>query len=183
MHLTSEQAHWIVGGELLLLAFLLLAYETYVWRPAGLRFALAMALLVFAAEGMLGPLVQGDLAPERLRTETIQHVVMGAACLGAGVVEGFRALGRLRHDVWRTVLPLAMLTLAAIFAFHAQDHAPGVSHTLLTMQHRILAATLAVGGMAKGAAELRHPVAQRLGPAWLFPVLLAALQLLLYTEG
>ena len=76
-----------------------------------------------------------------------------------------------------------MLTLAVLFAFHSQDHAPGVSHELLTIQHRVLAATLAVGGMAKGAAELRHPAAQRLGPAWLFPVLLAALQLLLYTEG
>lgn len=167
----------------MLLAFLLLAYETHVWRPAGLRFALAVGLLFFAAEGMFGPMVQGDLAPERFRTETIQHITMGGACLAAGVVEGFRAAGRLRHDVWRAVLPLAILTLAVLFAFHSQEHAPGVSHTLLTMQHRILAATLAVGGMAKGAAELPHPAARRLGPAWLFPVMLAAVQLLLYTEG
>ena len=53
MGLTSEQAHWIVGGELSLLALALMLYETRVWRFDAVRYAPAATLLLFAAEGTL----------------------------------------------------------------------------------------------------------------------------------
>ena len=47
---------------------------------------------------------------------------------------------------------------------------------------RRLLALLAIGAASKTVAELPHPIARRLGAAWLIPVLLAGVDLLLYTE-
>ena len=58
MGLTSEQAHWIVGGELSLLALALMLYETRVWRFDAVRYAPAATLLLLL-RGRLGPAAAG----------------------------------------------------------------------------------------------------------------------------
>ena len=65
--------------------------------------------------------------------------------------------------------------------FHAQHHS-AAPRVLLTVQHRILGASLAVGGLTRGAAELPVPAARSFKTAWLVPLFLAGVQLLLYTE-
>src|SRR5205823_927585 len=96
-------------------------------------------------------------------------------------VELFRTAGWLHHQVWRAWLPIGMLVTGVIFVFHAQHktHAPPI---LLTVQHRILGASLAVGAVSKTVADLPHPRARPFAVAWLVPLFLAGVQLLLYTE-
>jgi len=181
MGLTSEQAHWIVGAELCALALALLLYETEVWRFHPLRYALGATLLVFAAEGVLFPAIEGALAPERFDAATAQHLALAALCFIVGLVELRRARRVGDAGSTRAVLPLGLFATGAIFAFHAQHHttAPRV---LLTVQHRTLGASLAVGAMTKAAAELPLPAARSFKVAWLVPLFLAGVELLLYTE-
>jgi hypothetical protein len=182
MGLSSEQLHWIIGGQLTALAFVLLLYETRVWRWGALRYALAFTLLLFSAEGSLHPLLSGALSPARFDAATEQHLMLAGVCFVVGVVELLRAAGRLRRDVWKAALPVGLSVTAVTFVFHAQ-HESHVPPILLTVQHRILGASLAVGAAAKTVSELRHPMAKPFAVAWLVPVLLAGVELLLYTEG
>jgi hypothetical protein len=181
MGLTTEQLHWLVGAELAALALVLIAHEAGVWRWAALRYALAATLLLFAAEGFLVPMLQRAVSHEPFDLATKQHLVLAALCLLVGVAEWLRAAGRLPGARWRAALPSGMFATAALFVFHAQHHSDAPP-TLLTVQHRILGASLAVGAMAKTAGELPHAGARRLGVAWLVPLLLAGIELLLYTE-
>ena len=186
MALSSEQAHWIVGGELSLLALTLMLYETRLWRSRGLRYALAAVLLLFAAEGVVIPVLEGAARPENLDTATVQHFMMAGVCCVTGVVELVRAAGGLHQRGWRAAVPLGMMAMAVLFAVHAnpKQHEPThASSLLVTVQHRTLAASLAAGAMAKTAAELPHRTARWFRVAWLLPVLLAGVQLLLYREG
>jgi len=181
MGLTSEQAHWIVGGELSLLALALMLYDTRVWRFDAVRYAPAATLLLFAAEGTLMPLLHGDARPETIDAATEQHFVLAGLCFVVGLVELRRAAAGLRQWVWRAPLPIAMLATGVMFWFHAQ-HKTDAPPLLLTVQHRILGASLAVGAATKTVTDLPHRVARRFGAAWLVPVFLAGVELLLYTE-
>jgi len=181
MGLTSEQAHWIVGAELCALALTLLLYELQVWPARGLRYALGATLLVLAAEGVLFPAIEGALTPERFDATTAQHLLLAALCLLVGLVELWRAARGMQGGGSRAALPLGLLATSAIFVFHAQHHS-AAPRVLLTVQHRILGASLAVGGLTRGAAELPVPAARSFKTAWLVPLFLAGVQLLLYTE-
>jgi hypothetical protein len=181
MGLTAEQAHWIVGGELSALALVSMLYETRMWRFGALRLAPAATLLLFAAQGALLPVLHGDAKHGSIDAATEQHFALAGLCLVIGLAELLRAEARLRRWIWRVPLPIGMFAAGAIFWFHAQ-HKTDAPPVLLTVQHRILGASLAIGAASKTVTELPHPVARRLGAAWLLPVLLAGVDLLLYTE-
>ena len=76
MGLTSEQTHWIVGGELSALALVSMLYETRMWRFGALRFAPAATLLLFAAQGALIPVLHGDVGHESMDAATGQHFAL-----------------------------------------------------------------------------------------------------------
>jgi len=135
-----------------------------------------------AAEGLLHPLLERATSPERFDAATAQHLVLAGVCLVVGVVELLRAAGRLPRHLWSAALPMGMLATAVIFVFHAR-HASDAPPMLLTVQHRLLGASLAVGAVTKTLAELPHPIARRFESTWLVPVFLAGVELLLYTEG
>jgi len=181
MGLTSEQAHWIVGAELCAVALTLLLYEMQVWRAPALRYLLGAALLLLAAEGVLFPAIEGALTPGRLDRATAQHLLLAAVCAAVGLVELARASRAGASGGSRAALPLGLLATGAIFAFHAQHHS-AAPRVLLTVQHRMLGASLVVGALTRGAAELPHPAARGFRTAWLVPLFLAGVQLLLYTE-
>jgi hypothetical protein len=181
MGLTSEQAHWIVGGELSALALALMLYETRLWRIGALRYAPAAMLLLFAVEGTLLPVLHGDAKPGTIDAATAQHLALAGLCLVVGGVEFLRARGRLQQDIWRAPLPIGLFATGVVFWFHAQ-HKTDAPPILLTVQHRILGASLAVGAATKSVADLPHPIARRFGVSWLLPVFLAGVELLLYTE-
>jgi len=144
MGLTSEQAHWIVGAELCAVALTLLLYEMQVWRAPALRYLLGGALLLLAAEGVLFPAIEGALTPGRLDRATAQHLLLAAVCAAVGLVELARASRAGASGGSRAALPLGLLATGAIFAFHAQHHS-AAPRVLLTVQHRMLGASLAVG--------------------------------------
>jgi hypothetical protein len=181
MDLTSEQAHWIVGGQVAAASLILMLYEARVWQLGALRYALACTLLLLGAQGTLFPVITGAVTPETFDAATAQHLMLAGACLGVGVVELLRARGRLLPDAWRAALPAGLFAAGGIFVFHAQHemHAPA---TLLTVQHRILGASLAVSAATKAVSELPHRPARELRLAWLVPLFLAGIQLLLYRD-
>jgi len=181
MGLTSEQAHWIVGGELSALALTLMLYETRLWKFGALRYAAAATLLLFAAEGVLLPVLHGDTRAGSFDAATHQHLMLAGICFVVGLAELLRNGARRQGGAWGVPLPIGMFATGVIFWFHAQ-HETEAPRVLLTVQHRILGASLAIGAATKTVAELPHPVARRFGVAWLVPVFLAGVQLLLYTE-
>ena len=115
MGLTSEQAHWIVGGELSALALVSMLYETRMWRSGALRLAPAATLLLFAAQGALIPVLHGDVGHESMDAATGQHFALAGLCLVVGLAELLRAEARLRRWIWRVPLPIGMLAAGAIF--------------------------------------------------------------------
>jgi len=77
---------------------------------------------------------------------------------------------------------IATTVFGGMFLFHAQ-HEAAASAIVLTVQHRIFGATLAVAALAKAAAELGGEKARAFRVAWLLPLLVFGLEMLLYTEG
>ena len=67
MGLTSEQAHWIVGGELSALALVSMLYETRMWRFGALRFAPA-------ARGAAAPRLGPECGPFCIGERRCAHV-------------------------------------------------------------------------------------------------------------
>src|ERR1051325_9434149 len=105
MGLTSEQAHWIVGGELSALALVSMLYETRMWRLGALRLPPAATLLLFAAQGALLPVLHGDAKHGSIDAATEQHFALAGLCLVVGLAELLRAEARLRRWIWRGPLP------------------------------------------------------------------------------
>jgi hypothetical protein len=111
MEPTSEQAHWIVGGQVAAAALVLMFYETRLWRFGALRYALPCTLLLLGAEGLLFPLIDGAVTAETLEAATTQHLTLAGVCFALGVIELLRAQGRLRPLIWRAALPAGVFTL------------------------------------------------------------------------
>ncbi len=74
------------------------------------------------------------------------------------------------------------MVFGGMFLFHAR-HEAAAPAIVLTVQHRIFGATLAVAALAKAAAELGGEKARAFRVAWLLPLLVFGLEMLLYTEG
>jgi hypothetical protein len=182
MELSSEQVHWIGGMVLVVLAVSLLLYETHVFRRPWIRFFLPVVLIGWGVENALDTLVHGSKAPGGYEAETIQHYLQGAVMIAIGGVELLRALGRLAHRLWALVLPAGLVAVGLMFAFH-QTHDAAAPAILLVIQHRILGATFIVTGLTKGLAAIDYEERTAFQVAWLFPLLLCGIELMLYTEG
>lgn len=182
MGLTSEQVHWIVGGLVSVFALVLILHQTGALQARPFRYLLGAGITALGIQVLLDPLIHGSAAPEGYGAETAQHMVQGVLILGVGVVELLRAREKLRHSVWRFILPLGLSLVALVFLFHAQHEAEGPT-VLLLVQHRILGATLLVAAVAKALGELEREPARAFAVTWLVVLLLAGLELLLYSEG
>lgn len=181
MDLTSEQVHWIGGVAFAFTALLLLLGHLDIIKSRGILYALPVLLVGYGIESFVDTWVHGAAAPSNYGAETVQHFVQGSAVLIAGIVEGLLLRGKLRHRLWNLVLPLALVTIAAVFLFHAQ-HDAGVSPLVMTIQHRVFALTLFVAALTRSLVVLPDEKARSFSAAWLLPLLLFGLQLLIYTE-
>lgn len=182
MNLTSEQVHWIGGAAFTIVALLLILYETRLVRASWLPYVLPLLLIGYGVESLIDPLVHGTAIPQNYAAESLQHVMQGTVMLIVGGVEWLRAKGRLKHHGWGLVLPLGLLGVGGLFMFHAQ-HEAGTPPLILLVQHRIFAVTLWVTAAAKSFAEWPNKNARAFSIAWLLPLLLFGLELLVYTEG
>lgn len=182
MGLTSEQVHWIVGGLVSVFALVLILHQTGALQARPLRYLLGGGITALGVQVLLDPLIHGSAAPEGYGAETVQHMVQGVLILGVGVVELLRAREKLRHRAWRFGLPVGLAFVALVFLFHAQHKAEGPM-VLLVVQHRILGATLLVAGAAKALGELDREATRSFAVTWLVVLLIAGLELLLYSEG
>lgn len=182
MGLTSEQVHWIIGGLVTAFALVLILHQTGVLKARLLRYLLGGGVAALGVQVLLDPLIHGSAAPEGYGAETLQHMVQGLVVLGVGVVEILRARERLRHRAWKFVLPVGLSLVALVFLFHAQHKVEGPM-VLLVVQHQILGATLLVAAVAKALGELEREATRSFAVTWLVVLLLAGVELLLYSEG
>lgn len=179
MELTSIQAHRLGGGAAVVIAALLFLAECGLLRGRWSRMLPGIALLAWGMRSMTHPLPAG--ADASAAHEGTQHVLIGVAAALVGAIELLRAWQRLRHPLWAQALPAGLLVLGGLFFFHAQ-HAAAMP-MLLTAQHRVIGATLAVAAIVKALAELDRPALRPLRIVFPVVVLLFGIELLLYTEG
>jgi hypothetical protein len=185
--LSSEAVHKIYGAAILTTSATLLAEESGAFTLEEVRFALPGLTMAAGGLLMIDPLLHGRAAPSNYRQETRQHLLLGGAMLVAGSVDFAAEAAWLDHWSWGLVLPAGLLAASGSFFFHAQ-HGDPAQHELMTTQHRLLGATLAVAAVTKALAavpsetddEPRWPGMQS---AWMIAAGLAGIQLLLYSEG
>ncbi len=182
MNLTSEQVHWIGGVAFTIVAVLLILHKTRVMRAGWLPYLLPILLIGYGVESFIDPLIHGTAKPQNYGTESLQHIIQGTSMLIVGGVELFRTRGRLKHYAWGLILPLGLFIVGGLFMFHAQ-HEADVPPVLLLVQHRIFAITLWMTAVTKALAEWPNKSSQAFSVAWLLPLLLFGLELLVYTEG
>lgn len=185
--LTSEQVHWIYGAAFLAGSGVLLAEESGAFHAPKLRYGVPVATMVAGGLLMIDPLLHGSAAPKNYGAETKQHLAMGGLLLAIGAVDLAHTSGRLEHWTWGLVLPAGMVAAGARLFFHAQHGDPG-QHALLTTQHRILGATVAIAGVAKALSLVPDPDTDEarwpgFTTGWLLSLGLIGVELLLYTEG
>lgn len=182
MHLTSEQIHWLIGGLVTTLALLLLWAETRGGRARWTGFLIPAVLLLAGLEAVFDPFLHGEVLPGGYELETAQHLVIGLILLGIGVIEGLRAMGRLRHAAFACVLPGGIAFVGITFLLHAQ-HDADVPMILLVAQHRVNGTTLLVAAAALALAELNRTTRGLFRTAAFTALLLFGLEFVLYTEG
>lgn len=186
--ISSETMHELYGGAILGLSTALILEETGAFDANGLRYAVPG--LAIAAGGLLtiDPLLHGSAAPKNYGAETRQHLLMGGLLVAVGSLDLAHEAAWLDHWSWGLALPAGLLATSAGFLFHAQ-HGDAAQHDLLTVQHRMLGATIAVAAVTKALAAVPAPDAasERRWPAfqsaWMIAGGLAGIQLLLYSEG
>lgn len=182
MHLTSEQVHWLVGGLVAVLALLLLWAESRGERPRWSGFLIPAFLLLVGLQAVFDPFLHGQAGPGGYEVETAQHLVIGLALLGVGVIEGLRAAGRLQLALFAWALPAGIAFVGITFLLHAQ-HDADVPMILLVAQHRVHGATLLVAAAALALAELKRTAPRLFRSVAFTALLLFGLEFLLYTEG
>ena len=181
MGLTSEQVHWVGGGAFSMVALLLIAKECGVLRGAWPSWLLPILLVGYGVESFADVWVHGAAKPKSYGPESAQHVLQGTAGVLAGVVEALRLNRRLQRPLWGCVLPAALTIIGTVFWFHAQ-HDADVSPLLLMVQHRAFAVSLFVAAAARALTVWDSPRGSRLAAAWLLPLFIFGLQMLMYTE-
>lgn len=181
MKLTSEQVHHYGGAAFVFVSLLLLLFELGLVQWPWLPYLLPLLLVGYGVESFLDTWIHGSAAPAHYGPETAQHLFQGSAVTVAGIVEILILVGVLEHPLWGLFLPAALVVIGAIFFFHAQHDAaaPGL---LLVIQHRIFAVTLFVAAAAKAYALIPGN-GTAMAAAWLLPLLLFGLEMLIYTEG
>lgn len=181
MKLTSEQVHHYGGAAIVLVSLLLLLFQLGLVQWAWLPYLLPLLLVGYGLESFLDMWIHGSAAPARYGPETAQHLYQGAAVTVAGIVEALILLGIVQGPLWGLFLPAALAVIGTIFFFHAQ-HDAAAPEALLIVQHRVFALTLFVAAAAK-AYSLIPGGGTAMASAWLLPLLLFGLEMLIYTEG
>lgn len=181
MALSTEQVHWMGGAAFTVTALLLLSRRTAVLAWRWLDFLLPLLFVGYGLESAADPWLHGSAMPASPAGEARQHLMQGGAMMVAGVVQGLVERGTLKHRLWQLAVPAALAFTGAVFWMHAHENMDGAMTSIMT-QHRIFAASLWVAAGAKGLAVLGGPRAQAFDVAWLLPLMLFGVQLLLYTE-
>jgi hypothetical protein len=179
MDLTSEQVHWIYGAVLVSAAVLLIARESRRLEAGWLDYVTPTLLLLFGLELVVDPLVHGAASPTNYGRETAQHFALGLLLIASAGAEIVRVWRRGEGWPWRLPFAATLMLAAAAFAFHAQ-HDSSAPMILLTAQHRVIAATLALASLTFLFAP---PGSVRAPSAFSVLIVLLGLELLLYTEG
>lgn len=182
MGLTSEQVHWIGGVVLAAGALLVILREAGVLRADVLRYLVGAGLTLVGAAMLLDRFLHGEAAPQDYEAETAQHLIQGGVVLAVGIVELLRAADRLKRRAWALAFPAGVAAVAVMFLLHAQHAAAGPAE-LLIVQHRLFGATLLVGAVSGALVVIGHERTQAFRMAGAVVALIAALQLLLYSEG
>ena len=182
MDLTSEQVHRIGGAVIVVVVVLVLTHGTGVLRLRWIPYLVPLLLVAYGLESFLDTWIHGSAAPANYAAETTQHVIQGIAVLAAGVVEGLLLYGTINHRLWGLALPVALAVIGVVFLVHAQQDA-GVPPLVLAVQHRVFALTLFVTALAKALALVPGDGTRVFSTAWLLPLLLFGLELMVYTEG
>lgn len=185
--LDSETVHRIYGAAILATSTALIVEDADGFTLSELRYAPPGLTMVTGGLLMIDPLLHGSARPSGYGPETRQHLLLGGALLAAGSVDLAHEAEWLDHWSWGLVLPAGLLAGSASFLFHAQ-HGDPAQHDLLTAQHRLLGATLAVAAVTKGLAAVPaedgdEPRWPQMQTAWIVAAGLAGIQLLLYSEG
>ncbi len=182
MGVTSEQAHWMAGVVMIVVAVSLLLHELGIVASKRVPLVLPIAIILFGLQAIFDVQLHGSAVPKDYAAETRQHTLQGAITLAVGIVELLRRLGRLRHRLWTFVFPVAIVPVAVVFLMHAQ-HASAAPMLALFVQHRTFGVILLFMAAAFALAETRLPRAEAF--RIVFSVLLALLgvQWVVYTEG
>lgn len=185
---SSQTMHRVYGGAIVGLSTTLLVEEAGAFDAPNLRFAVPGVVVTAGGLLTIDPLLHGAAAPQNYGDETRQHLLLGGMLVAVGAVDLAREAGWLGHWSWSLALPAGMLGASASFFFHAQ-HGDPAQHELLTTQHRMLGATLAVAAVTKGLSAVPAtddntlPRWPELRTAWIVATGLAGVQLMLYREG
>lgn len=182
MGLTSEQVHWILGGALIPLAFVLLLHDREVIRGRWPTRLLGLGLIIGGFAFIFDPFLHGSAAPKDYGAETAQHAVQGGVLLAIGAVDLLRSFGRLRATVFALVVPAGLVAMGVTFLLHAQHAAAGPA-ILLTQQHRIVGSTFVVAAAAKALADVGGARTRPFATTWLVVLMLLGIEFALYTEG
>lgn len=180
MDLTSQTVHRLGGGAFTLVALLLVLRRTQALDGAWIEWLLPLLFVGYGIESFLDIFIHGSAVPADYANESRQHVLQGAMALAAGVVQGLILFGTLRAGAWSALLPLALVVIGTVFLLHAQ-HAGG-DPMLMMAQHRAFAVALYVAAVAKALAAAPLPQFKVFETAWLLPLLVFGLLLLVYTE-
>lgn len=180
MNLDPELVHKLFAVALLVVVLPALLHAVEVLHGRWPAFLIPAALLLVGAMLFLDPWLfhGGDFG-----AEGVQHQVQGAVLAGAGVVEWFRARGKLRGRFWGSLLPLTIMAVGVLFVMHTQHGGHGAAAACQLIQHRFLGATLIGAGVVKLLASFGWTRGNWAEAGWLLLLSLVGVQLLLYSES
>lgn len=203
MNLSSEQVHWLGGLAFIVVSLLGLAQAGGQLPGRWVSWLIAALFVGYGVESFADVWLHGSAAPANYAPETRQHLLQGGSLLLAGLIEAL-VLGDLLEDrAWRFALPAALAVTATVFAVHTQ-HGPAADAAammLMQVQHRAFAIALYTAAVVR-ALELRsmpsaasipsqprppeptHATANGgLAGAWLLPLFIFGVQMVVYTES
>lgn len=180
MGLTSQMVHRLGGVAFTLVALLLILRRLQIVDAGWIEWLLPLLFVGYGVESFLDLWIHGAAVPMGYAAESRQHVAQGAIALTAGVVEALILTGTLRPGAWSAVLLLALVVIGTVFLLHA-PHGGGNPMQMMA-QHRAFAIALYVAAVAKGLASVSVPQFKVFETAWLLPLLVFGLLMLVYTE-
>ncbi|RTL46301.1 MAG: hypothetical protein EKK53_04555 [Burkholderiales bacterium] len=181
MGLTTEQVHWIGGALIAATVFLMLLKQSGVLPWQRLDYLLPLLLVGYGIESAADVWLHGDAVPSNYGSEARQHLLQGGVMLAAGLIQGLVLGGTLQHRLWQLAVPLSLAFTGVVFWLHVHQ---GMEHSmaLVMTQHRSFAVSLLVAAGAKAVAVLGGQRARAFEVAWLLPLLLFGIELMIYTE-
>lgn len=203
MNLTSEQVHWLGGGAFVIVSLLGLARASGQIRQRWVLWLLPALFIGYGLESLADVWIHGDAVPANYATESRQHLIQGGVLLFAGIVEALLLTDRLNSWFWRLASPAALAVLASVFVVHDQHGTvDAAAMALMQAQHRGFAIALFTAAVTRALAALstrRVPFLQSNVPstldegprprhvffddAWLLPLFIFGVQMLVYRES